>query len=63
MQKRIKRFNNSGRRPFTTVVESDQSTNGKKRKERERDLVIVIFTTLTGITNGGNELKNINQAD
>jgi hypothetical protein len=62
MQERIERFNKSGRRPLTTVVEPDQSANSKKRK-REKDPIIIILTTLTGNTITKFESDDINRSD
>jgi hypothetical protein len=62
MQKRIKRFNNSGRRLFTTVIESDQSTNSKKRK-REKNSITAIFTILTENITVRYELDDINRSN
>jgi hypothetical protein len=62
MQKRIERFNKSGRKSFITVIESDQSTNNKKRK-REKDSIIIIFTILTGNIIIKFKLDDINRSD
>jgi hypothetical protein len=62
MQKRIERFNKSGRKSFTTVIESDQSINNKKRK-REKDFIIIIFTILTGNIIIKFELNDINRSN
>jgi hypothetical protein len=46
MQKRIDRFNKFGQKFLTTVIESDQLINSKKKK-REKISIIIIFTILT----------------
>jgi hypothetical protein len=60
MQERIKRFNKSGRRSLTTVIEFNQSTNSKKRK-RKKNSIIMIFTTLTENTTVKYESDDINR--
>jgi hypothetical protein len=62
MQKRIKRFNNSDRRFLITVIEFDQSANNKKRK-REKNSMIIIFTTLTENTIIKYKFDDINRSD
>jgi hypothetical protein len=62
MQKRIERFNKSGRKLFIIVIESDQSANNKKRK-REKNFIIVILTILTGNTTAKFESDDINRSD
>jgi hypothetical protein len=62
MQKRIKRFNKSGRKLFTIVIESDQSTNNNKRK-REKNSIIIIFTILTKNITTKYKSDDINRSD
>jgi hypothetical protein len=62
IQKRIKRFNKFGRKSFITVIEFDQSTNNKKRK-REKDFIIMIFTILTENIIAKFKLDDINRLD